>query len=350
MYHANLGRFLSPDNFIQDPYNTQSFNRYGYVLNNPLKYNDPSGELFVTAMIIGAIVGAYIGGAQANGGNWNAFDWDWSSGSTWAGLGIGAVVGAIGGEVLAAGLAGAPAFGVFNVSLSAGIVIPGVGTFGITKAGDGLYAEYTDPQGQTNSQHIANAPSGGGGKGGGNNTPSDDQEQTVTDAEDVIYSEVTNPWLGASIITGTLLADDVSGIGVADDLVIPIVLAGAATLDLTQRVHVTYILSNPNGQVYVGRTNGFADPVTLVNRRFATHHMRLYGFTNPRVDVAVQGADGYFAIRGREQQAIDYFGGVDSPNGGNRIRGVSKYNPLGRGYHNMSDAYFGPLYRYTGAF
>lgn len=45
MYDANLGRFLSPDNYIQDPFNTQNFNRYGYVLNNPLKFVDPTGEL-----------------------------------------------------------------------------------------------------------------------------------------------------------------------------------------------------------------------------------------------------------------------------------------------------------------
>lgn len=44
MYDAKLGRFLSPDNYIQDPFSTQNFNRYGYVLNNPLKYRDPSGE------------------------------------------------------------------------------------------------------------------------------------------------------------------------------------------------------------------------------------------------------------------------------------------------------------------
>ncbi len=44
MYDPQLNRFLSPDNYIQDPYNTQSFNRYGYVFNNPLRYNDPSGE------------------------------------------------------------------------------------------------------------------------------------------------------------------------------------------------------------------------------------------------------------------------------------------------------------------
>jgi len=46
MYDAKLGRFLSPDNFVHNPYNTQNFNRYGYVLNNPLMYSDPSGEIW----------------------------------------------------------------------------------------------------------------------------------------------------------------------------------------------------------------------------------------------------------------------------------------------------------------
>jgi RHS repeat-associated protein len=44
LYDPVLHRFLQPDNFIQDPYNTQNYNRYGYVMNNPLKYTDPSGE------------------------------------------------------------------------------------------------------------------------------------------------------------------------------------------------------------------------------------------------------------------------------------------------------------------
>jgi RHS repeat-associated protein len=46
VYDQNIGRFLSPDPNIQAPYNTQSYNRYSYVLNNPLKYTDPSGYFF----------------------------------------------------------------------------------------------------------------------------------------------------------------------------------------------------------------------------------------------------------------------------------------------------------------
>ncbi len=42
-YDPKLGRFLSPDIFIQDPVNSQNFNRYSYCLNNPLNFWDPTG-------------------------------------------------------------------------------------------------------------------------------------------------------------------------------------------------------------------------------------------------------------------------------------------------------------------
>jgi RHS repeat-associated protein len=45
LYDQVLGLFLSPDKFISDPNNTQSYNRYAYCLNNPLKYTDPSGNI-----------------------------------------------------------------------------------------------------------------------------------------------------------------------------------------------------------------------------------------------------------------------------------------------------------------
>ncbi len=43
VYDALLGRFLSPDNYVQEPGNSQNFNRYAYCLNNPLSLMDPSG-------------------------------------------------------------------------------------------------------------------------------------------------------------------------------------------------------------------------------------------------------------------------------------------------------------------
>lgn len=46
LYDPKLHTFLSVDNYIQDSFDTQNYNRYGYVLNNPLMYTDPSGELF----------------------------------------------------------------------------------------------------------------------------------------------------------------------------------------------------------------------------------------------------------------------------------------------------------------
>lgn len=57
LYDPLLHRFLQPDNFVQDPYNTQNYNRYGYVLNNPLKYTDPSGEEALTMIAIGVGIG-----------------------------------------------------------------------------------------------------------------------------------------------------------------------------------------------------------------------------------------------------------------------------------------------------
>jgi len=45
VYDPVLGRFLAADSFVQDLRNTQSFNRYSYVLNAPLSNVDPSGYL-----------------------------------------------------------------------------------------------------------------------------------------------------------------------------------------------------------------------------------------------------------------------------------------------------------------
>ena len=67
VYDPTNGRMLSVDNHIQAPYNTQSYNRYSYALNNPLKYTDPDGEFFV---IDSWIVGFIHGFFSAGSGRW----------------------------------------------------------------------------------------------------------------------------------------------------------------------------------------------------------------------------------------------------------------------------------------
>jgi len=73
VYDPEIGRFLSADPHVQFPDASQSYNRYSYVMNNPLKYTDPSGyflkKLFkaikkifknpIFRAVVGLVVGIY---------------------------------------------------------------------------------------------------------------------------------------------------------------------------------------------------------------------------------------------------------------------------------------------------
>jgi RHS repeat-associated protein len=43
-YDPHIGRFISADVLVPDPTNPQQYNRYTYVLNNPLRFTDPTGH------------------------------------------------------------------------------------------------------------------------------------------------------------------------------------------------------------------------------------------------------------------------------------------------------------------
>lgn len=106
IYDPTLGRFLQADPFVQAPGNSQSYNRYSYVLNNPLSYTDPSGYFFsklwkeikpFVGAIAGIVVAAYCPACTA---------------SFWAAAGTGAAIGAgsaaiNGGNILKGALIGA---------------------------------------------------------------------------------------------------------------------------------------------------------------------------------------------------------------------------------------------------
>jgi RHS repeat-associated protein len=59
IYDPALGRVLSADPIIQAPFNSQSYNRYSYVMNNPLALTDPSGYNWITSALRGAIFGIF---------------------------------------------------------------------------------------------------------------------------------------------------------------------------------------------------------------------------------------------------------------------------------------------------
>ncbi len=73
MYDPVMGRMLSPDNYVPDPFFSQDYNRYTYARNNPLIYTDPDGEFW--HIVIGAALGGGINlGIQAVLGNVNSFN------------------------------------------------------------------------------------------------------------------------------------------------------------------------------------------------------------------------------------------------------------------------------------
>ncbi len=71
LYDPLLGRFLSPDPYVQAPDFTQNFNRYSYALNNPLKYTDTDGEFLIPLLFgIGNLVAHNMRGEDLGNGNW----------------------------------------------------------------------------------------------------------------------------------------------------------------------------------------------------------------------------------------------------------------------------------------
>lgn len=70
-YNPLLRNFIQPDSIIQDPYNPQNLNRYSYVLNNPYKYTDTTGNYIETAIDIASLGWSIRDIIQDPGNVWN---------------------------------------------------------------------------------------------------------------------------------------------------------------------------------------------------------------------------------------------------------------------------------------
>ncbi|MFN5919837.1 MAG: RHS repeat-associated core domain-containing protein, partial [Bacteroidota bacterium] len=123
MYDPVTRRVISPDNYIQAPDNTQSFNRYSYCFNSPLKYTDPSGDIVVESIIMAAMIGGMINAtSQSMSGNIN------STMDFMKAFGIGALAGA-GGAFVGGAVAASVGVGGFVGGAAAGAAGGATGGF-----------------------------------------------------------------------------------------------------------------------------------------------------------------------------------------------------------------------------
>ncbi len=109
-YDPDLARFVQPDP------GDDTVSPYVYGDDDPQDFTDPDGEqaeVIIIMIVIGAIVGAYSGGAAVND-TFNPLEWDWGSGRTLAGILAGAAIGAAGGAIGGVAAEAGPAVGIIG--------------------------------------------------------------------------------------------------------------------------------------------------------------------------------------------------------------------------------------------
>ena len=390
MYDPVLGRFLSPDPFAQAPDYTQGLNRYIYCLNNPLSLYDPTGYswfskawkslvatavgIAVTIITAGSATGPYVallagaaGGAAAGltSALLNGADIGQIAKSTF----IGGFLGAVGGFLSFASGEGLFLERLFKHTFSqawlegirGGNMKHGL-LAGATSVIGGATVEKYGSQLGKGGEAAANAIISGtaaelGGGQFANGAITGAFEKLFNDfmhtdppqkGNEVLVGQVEDGgWLAtaAPVALALSAADGPLPIGEA---VGAVVLGVAVAHDVATKIHLTYVLTNDLGQVYIGRTSGYGDPKAIMMKRFYSHGRKLEGFGHPVIDKVAKGPAGYFAIRGREQQYIDYLGGIGAPRVANTIRGVARFNPYGRAFHAAASLTFGSIADYTG--
>jgi RHS repeat-associated protein len=321
LYDFALHRFLSPDNNLQDPSNTQNYNRYGYVLNNPLNNTDPSGEDCIECPnypntnfnSLNSVPYDPRGKESSDRWireNWRSFKQGWNK----------------------------------NVNSLNGWADKNLKSIGNNWDSFKNWAGYNTNEKQAPAAAIPiSAPAQVG---------MFDRRTSSLAIATMAYNN--SSFVYATEASSLLLADDLTGWGVFDDPAIPIIFASASIVwvdynrdaiagsiaqtyddvktefDPSGFKYVTYTKTRFDGKVYVGRSSGYESPDQIVRNRDAQHHVQGYG---PAVLSTVLPAtiiggyrsrlldQSYWATRGAEQFQIEKYRqqGIS----GNGINGIS---------------------------
>jgi len=99
-YDPEIGRFINADDVrYLEPGLLNGLNLYAYSGNNPVMYSDPNGNSFILAMLIGAGIGALVGGVSYTASEGISYLFNGEFSWSWEMFGVSILGGAIGGAL-----------------------------------------------------------------------------------------------------------------------------------------------------------------------------------------------------------------------------------------------------------
>ncbi len=396
VYDPTIGRFLSADPHVQAPGNLQNWNRYSYVMNNPLSYTDPTGFFFsklfrsigkafgkvfsaigsafkkilrspivrsiiqivgcaVTAAATAGFGCAAIAGALASAAGGSIADALKAAAFSFASMGAftvaGGIVNGIVGTITAGAQLAADAVFAITTAVKAGVHGLVGGALAVAQGGNFLQGFIGSAAGAVGGQFAQGIFGGQYGTGDFGNVVGRAAVSAAAGCVGAIAS-------GAKCANGAVTAAFASLYN-GDSLLkggAKFVMQRLAPLAVASKIQIVYLLRACAGcpVEYVGRTSGLGLPFDLAYKRWFSHtHSDL---TQVEIEnwapAPTRRSRGYRAIRGREQQLIDYYGGAQRDVPGTQLRnirrGVSRSNINARRYWNASNQRFGRLCRLQG--
>ncbi|MBV6396396.1 MAG: hypothetical protein HFACDABA_01994 [Anaerolineales bacterium] len=139
---VSLGRFTQPDSLIPQASYAQSWDRYAYVGNNPVRNTDPGGHCWpVCTILAGVAIGALVGAGISA-----AVQYSQTGSVDWNKVGAAAIVGAVAGGIIGTGvaLATAPAVGAAGAAAAGAELAATAETANIACGGDMCASEVQD--------------------------------------------------------------------------------------------------------------------------------------------------------------------------------------------------------------